>query len=138
MGFGLAAELALKEQADDASRIGRLSARLLAELQSRLPDVYVNGSRAERLSNTLNLRFEGADAEAVMASMPDIHVSAGSACQSAVSTPSHVLLAMGMSEAEASESLRISLGRPTTSEEISTAASSIANAVSRVRELTSD
>lgn len=138
VGFGLAAELAMKEQAEDASRIGRLSAELLTELQGRLPHVYVNGGPAERLSNTLNLRFDGADAEAVMASMPGIHVSSGSACQSAVSTPSHVLLAMGMSEAEASESLRISLGRPTTPDEVRTAASSIAAAVSRVRELTSD
>lgn len=136
VGFGLAAELVMKEQSDDALRIGQLATQLLDEIRSRVSGVHVNGASAERLSNTLNLRFVGADAEAVMTSMPDILVSAGSACQSAVPTPSHVLLAMGMSGTEASESLRISLGRPTTEDEIRIAASSIAAAVSRVRELT--
>ena len=137
-GFGLACEIASKEQLVDAARIGQLARELISEITTRLPDVHVNGGNADRLSNTLNLRFVGADAEAVMAWMPDILVSAGSACQSAVSTPSHVLLAMGMSDVAASESLRISLGRPTTSEEVRTAASAIAEAVTRVRELTSD
>lgn len=137
-GFGLAAEIAMKEQSSDAARIGQLACELMTEIKTRLTDVHVNGENADRLSNTLNLRFVGADAEAVMAWMPDILVSAGSACQSAVSTPSHVLLAMGMSDVAASESLRISLGRPTTSEEVRTAASAIVEAVTRVRELTSD
>lgn len=136
VGFGLAAELAMKEQASDTARVGKLADELLAALRERVPDVEVNGGRAERLSNTLNLRFIGADAEAVMASMPEIQVSSGSACQSAMPTPSHVLLAMGRTGLEASESLRISLGRPTTTDEIQTAATSIAAAVTRVRSLT--
>lgn len=136
VGFGLAAELAMKEQASDAARISDLADALLAGLQRRLPDVYVNGGEADRLPNTLNLRFVGADAEAVMASMPEICVSAGSACNSAVPSPSHVLLAMGMSGTEASESLRISLGRPTTRDEVDVAIASISAAVSRIRELT--
>ncbi len=138
VGFGLAAELAAKEQVSDEARVDQLANRLLTRLRSQLPEVHVNGDRAERLSNTLNLRFAGADAEAVMASMPEVCVSAGSACNSAVPSPSHVLLAMGMSGREASESLRISLGRPTTQTEIDIAASSIAAAVSRVRELTAE
>jgi cysteine desulfurase len=138
VGFGLAAELVTKEQVCDTARLAHLASVLLDELENQLPDVHVNGAKAERLSNTLNLRFVGADAEAVMASMPDVLVSAGSACQSAVSMPSHVLLAMGMTEVGASESLRISLGRPTTPDEIRVAARSMAAAVSRVRELTSD
>lgn len=138
VGFGLAAELAMKEQASDAARIEQLTIELLNEIEARVPGVQLNGGEADRLSNTLNLRFVGADAEAVMAWMPDVLVSAGSACQSAVSTPSHVLTAMGMSEAAASESLRISLGRPTTSEEIRSAAIAIVDAVTRVRELASE
>nr|WP_276328416.1 aminotransferase class V-fold PLP-dependent enzyme [Mycobacterium timonense] len=98
--------------------------------------VELNGNDSERISNTLNLRFIGADAEAVMASMPHIMVSAGSACQSGASTPSHVLLAMGLSSSQASESLRISLGRPTTSHEVDVAAGAIIAAVSRVRDMT--
>ncbi len=135
VGFGLAAELAMKEQLSDAARIGQLASELLNEIEARIPDVQLNGGKADRLSNTLNLRFVGADAEAVMAWMPDVLVSAGSACQSAVSTPSHVLTAMGVSEVAASESLRISLGRPSTFEELRAAASAIVDAVARVREL---
>lgn len=136
VGFGLAAELAMKEQSSDTARIGKLTNDLLTALEGRVPDIEVNGGRAQRLSNTLNIRFRGADAEAVMASMPEIRVSAGSACQSAMPTPSHVLLAMGRTGVEAAESLRFSLGRPTTNDEIETAAASIATAVARVRELT--
>jgi cysteine desulfurase len=138
VGFGLAAELAVKEQASDSARMGKLKDELLDTLKRQLSDVTVNGEGAERLSNTLNVRFAGADAEAVMASMPDIFVSSGSACQSASPSPSHVLLAMGLSGDEASESLRISLGRPTTAEEIRVAARAIVDAVSRVRELTAE
>jgi cysteine desulfurase len=138
VGFGLAAELAMKEQPNDAARIGQLASELLNEIEAHISDVQLNGGKADRLANTLNLRFIGADAEAVMAWMPDVLVSAGSACQSAVSTPSHVLTAMGMSEVAASESLRISLGRPTTSEEVRAAASAIVDAVTRVRELASE
>lgn len=138
VGFGLAAELAMKEQVSDAARIGGLATVLLLELQEQLESVEVNGEGAERLSNTLNLRFLGADGEAIMASMPDVLVSAGSACQSAVPTPSHVLLAMGVDGTAASESLRISLGRPTTVAEVRQASQSIVEAVKRVREMTSD
>lgn len=138
VGFGLAAELAMKEQVSDEARIGGLAAILLGELHERLPNIEVNGLGADRLSNTLNVRFVGTDAEAVMASMPDVLVSAGSACQSAVPTPSHVLLAMGLDSTAASESLRISLGRPTTEDEIQLASDSIVDAVLRVRHMTSN
>lgn len=138
VGFGLAAELAMKEQASDAARVGALADRLMAELDRDLSGLVVNGAGAPKLSNTLNVRFVGADAEAVMASMPDVEVSAGSACQSAVPLPSHVLLAMGMSGQAASESLRISLGRPTSEDDVIHAARSISAAVTRVREMASD
>ena len=135
-GFGVAAEIAAKEQSSDDAHLADLSAALLTALNDRLTDIELNTGLASRLSNTLNLRFVGADAEAVMASMPEIMVSTGSACQSAAPTHSHVLLAMGMSDSEIAESLRISLGRPTTRGEVETAVDRIANAVGRVRELT--
>ncbi|MFL1598519.1 cysteine desulfurase [Gordonia amicalis] len=135
-GFGLAAELAAKEVRADEERLTALASTLLEELKASLPGVVeLNGSKGNRLTNTLNLRFVGADADAVMASMPDVAVSSGSACQSAVPTQSHVLLAMGLSDLEASESLRISLGRPTTESEVSRATERIVEAVTRVREL---
>ena len=138
VGFGLAAEIARNEHSSDAARIAVLASELFQGVEAHLSGVELHGERTERLPNTLNIRFVGADAEAVMSSMPDVLVSAGSACQSAVTTPSHVLLAMGMSDLAASESLRISLGRPTTAEEIHSAQKAIVEAVNRVRELTSD
>jgi cysteine desulfurase len=135
-GFGVAAEIAAKEQPSDEARLADLSAALRTALNDQVNDVELNTGTANRLPNTLNLRFVGADAEAVMASMPEIMVSTGSACQSAVPTHSHVLLAMGMRGSEIAESLRISLGRPTTRAEVDTAVDRIAHAVGRVRELT--
>ena len=135
-GFGVAAEIAAKEQSGDEARLADLSAALHTALNDQVNAVELNTGAEKRLSNTLNLRFVGADAEAVMASMPEIMVSTGSACQSAVPTNSHVLLAMGMCVSEIAESLRISLGRPTTRGEVETAVDRIAYAVGRVRELT--
>ncbi len=137
VGFGLAAEIAEKEQATDAGRVGQLATRLLDSLSRRIPDAVLNSADAERISNTVNVRFVGADAEAVMLVMPKLMVSAGSACQSAVPSQSHVLLAMGMRDSEAAESLRISLGRPTTDAEIDQALEEIELAVGTVRRLTS-
>ena len=136
VGFGLAAELAQKEQSADAARLGKLVRELHSRLVNQLDGVIVNGEGVQRLSNTLNIRFAGADGEAVMASMPNTFVSTGSACQAAVPTHSHVLLAMGLPNDEASESLRISVGRPTTYEEIEMAAAEIVAAVKRVRAIT--
>ncbi|AOW92536.1 cysteine desulfurase [Rhodococcus sp. WMMA185] len=135
-GFGRAAQLAAKEQPADTQRLARLTDELSTGLRLRLSDVEVNGIEAERLTNTLSLRFRCADAEAVMTSMPRIAVSSGSACQSATPSQSHVLLAMGLTHQAASETLRISLGRPTTLDEIARAIDEIASAVMRVRELT--
>ncbi|MBD0862454.1 cysteine desulfurase [Gordonia sp. zg691] len=136
VGFGFAAELAASEYVADSARLESLSSTLLAGLEAALPGaVTVNGTSADRLSNTLNVRFVGADADAIMASMPDVAVSSGSACQSAVPTQSHVLLSMGLSSEEASESLRISLGRPTTAAEVDRASQRIVESVIRVREL---
>ncbi|MBA4021707.1 MAG: cysteine desulfurase [Gordonia sp.] len=135
-GFGLAAEIAGKVWADDSGRLRALSDRLHNGLSSSIAGVSVNGNGAQRLSNTLNLHFANADSDAVMASMPNVAVSSGSACHAAVTTQSHVLLAMHLDEKVASESLRISLGRPTTEAEVSTAIEAITSAVSRVRELT--
>lgn len=134
-GFGLAAQFVMSDWVEDVTRIRQLSSHLMELLNAGLSDLQVNGEGAERLSNTLNLRFAGADADAVMASMPDVCVSTGSACQSASPSPSHVLQAMGLTRCEAEESLRISLGRPTTVEEVEIAAGRIIDAVSRVREL---
>jgi cysteine desulfurase len=135
-GFGLAAEIATKDLDRDAAHCRRLAGRLVSDLDGMLPGVELISAGVPRLCNTANLRFVGADADAVMASMPEVSVSSGSACQSAVPSPSHVLLAMGYDTASASECVRFSVGRPTTGEEITFAVRRVAEAVVRVRALT--
>src|SRR6266542_5520354 len=137
-GFGFAAQVAAKDLGDDVAHNGQLIDRLVSQVGARLSGVELIASRAARLTNTANVRFVGADAEAVMASMPDVEVSSGSACQSAVPAPSHVLRAMGYDTAAASECLRFSVGRPTTEDEIVFAVDRVVRAVSRVRPLTAD
>ena len=112
-----------------------LTARLRSHLEAGLGGVELNGDEHARLPNTVNLRFEGADADAVMVAMPEVAVSSGSACQSFVPGPSHVLSAMGRSVTAASESIRFSIGRPTTVGEIDRAVSLVTGAVERVRTL---
>jgi cysteine desulfurase len=135
-GFGLAAHIAVKEFDRDIAHCRQLTARLMTDLHAMLSGVELTSREAPRLCNTVNLRFTGADADAVMASMPDVEVSSGSACQSAVPAPSHVLLAMGYDTTSASESVRFSVGRPTTEEEVTFAVQRVTEAVTRVRALT--
>jgi cysteine desulfurase len=135
VGLGTAAEHAdLSAAASDAME--ELRDRLVASLRASIDDLEVNGDGAPRLPNTANLRFPGAEAEAVMAHMPEVACSSGSACSSAIPRPSHVLLAMGLTHEEASESLRFSLSRFTTVDEVDEAVARIVDSVSSVRRLT--
>ena len=96
VGLGVACTLAAGRMADEAS-VRDLRDRLHRRLADRCGGVTLNGHETERLPNTLNVRFEGADAEAVMARTPSVACSSGSACHSGAQSPSHVLLAMGVS-----------------------------------------
>lgn len=136
VGLGAAADLAGRDYPCEADRQNLLIQGLLDAFGQRIPDFELMGVRSKRLPNTANVRFVGADAEAVMANAPWVAVSAGSACSSMVPSPSHVLLAMGLGPTEASECLRFSVGRPTTEAEIKSAVDCIAHAVERVREMT--
>jgi cysteine desulfurase len=134
--MGAAATLA--EQflsAGEEVRKKELLEHLVTRLSGEVGGVSVVASAAPRLPNTVNLRFEGADADAVMVNAPDVLVSSGSACTSNVPEPSHVLQAMGMSQADAYECLRFSLGRETTRDSIDAAVDELARAVGRVREV---
>jgi len=133
VGLGEAAALARETMAADAQRLTALRDRLQGELARRLGGVGLNGHPAERLPNTVNLRFEGAEADAVMVNMPEVAVSSGSACTSAVPEPSHVLVAMGLDRDAAEESIRFSLGRPTTGADIDGAVDEVVRAVGAVR-----
>jgi len=133
VGLGVAAELAMG-RFGEAKAIAGLRDRLHQGLTARLDGVNLNGHVTERLPNTVNLRFSGADAEAVMTSLRRVACSVGSACSSGIPAPSHVLLAMGLSSQEAHQSLRFSLSRNTTTADVDAAIDEIVSAVTFVRE----
>ena len=135
VGFGMAAELASKLLYEDSELFLKLREDLLAGLRAELSDIEVIAEDSLRLPNTLNIRFIGADAEAIMANAPSVMVSSGSACTARIPEASHVLVAMGLTQEEASECLRFSVGRHTTLEEINHTVVEISAAVKRVREL---
>ncbi|MEO8217528.1 MAG: cysteine desulfurase family protein [Acidobacteriota bacterium] len=120
--FGMAATLAA-EAAGDQSEMQALRDRFEAMTLESIPDVRVNAGQAPRLPNTSNLRFPGADGETVVIALDLVGVAAstGSACSSGRMEPSHVLLEMGLSDSEARASVRFSLSRFNSREEIAEA-----------------
>ena len=128
VGLGEAARLARLEQADESQRLGALRDRLLARLQALIPGIIVNGTLEHRIPGNLNLRLPGRTALAVMADAPELCLSTGSACQAAEVAPSHVLTAMGLTQAEAARSLRLAIGRFTSAGELDQAADCLARA----------
>jgi len=133
VGLGVAAEFAVDEQPTEAERVGTLRDHFVAALMLGLSDVAQNGDIERRLPNTANLRFRGADADAVLVNMDPVAASAGSACSTGAIEPSPVLTAMGLSREAAFESVRFSLGRFTTAAEIEVAARGVVTAVRYVR-----
>jgi len=134
--FGLAKslEFSMEDMETNSSKYAVLSHRFI----SNLIDLKINfeqiGEFAPRLSNTLNLRFNGYEADSLMANMPDVEVSTGSACNSAVVEPSHVLLAHGIGVLAANECIRFSFGISTTPEEIDFTCRRLAEAMSRIEQ----
>ena len=128
VGLGHAARLANAEMARDADRIGRLRADLLDRLRRDVPGLRVNGSDHARIAGNLNLTFPQATAADLMAALPQLCVSTGSACSSAAIEPSYVLRALGLSDQQAQRSLRIGIGRFTSAAEIDYAAAALSAA----------
>ena len=135
VGLGAAADLARQERASESRRVGRLRDRFTQALKARLPDVSEIGDVSCRLPNTTNLRFHGADADAVVVNLDPVAASTGSACSSGAIEPSEALLAMGLSREAAFECVRFSLGRFTTPQDIDLALDRTVEAVERVRGL---
>lgn len=117
VALGKACEIAQQEMWDDSIRISRLRTKLEQGLCD-IGNVYVNGSIKNRLHTTSNLLFKGFRSEKLIAKLPNIAVAMGSACTSAIAEPSHVLRAMGLSDEDAYCSIRFSLGKYTTDEEV--------------------
>ena len=133
VGLGEACRLADAEMAAEAARLGGLRQALLQRLQAALPGLRLNGSPTQRIAGNLNLTFPAAEAAQLMAAAPALCVSTGSACSSAAVEPSYVLRALGLSDAAASRTLRIGLGRFTSAAEIDYAATALAAAHAVVR-----
>jgi cysteine desulfurase len=137
VGMGKAAELAGIHLREDAARMAALRDRLEAQLLARVPGIRVNGARNRRVANTTNITFPGASGESLVIALDlqGIACSTGAACSSGAIEPSHVLLAIGLSEDAARSSVRFSLGRATTAESIDRAIEIISGAVARLRAL---
>lgn len=137
-GLGAAADLAVSELEKRSQTIAELRDYFENEVFRRVPEVALNGSRASRLPNTSNLRFERADSEALVINLDleGVACSTGSACASGSIEPSHVLLALGLPIEQAFSSVRFSLSRYTTREEIDTVLEILPGVVSRCRQAT--
>ena len=128
VGFGAAARIAAGEGLLDAGRLRGHRDQLLGLLEARIPGLRVNGHREHRVAGNLNLTFPDVEAPALLAALPGLCLSTGSAWSSAEVTPSYVLAAMGLPEDEARRTLRIGLGRFTSPAEVEQAAGLIADA----------
>jgi len=134
-GLGAAIEAAVACRDADAPRIAALRNRLEAGLLTALPGAVVNGAGAPRLPGTLSLTIPGADAEALLIALDldGVCASAGSACHSGSAKPSSVLAAMGLTDAEARATLRLSLGWSSTDEDVDRALELVPRLAARVR-----
>jgi cysteine desulfurase len=136
VGFGKACEIAKKEMDEESKQLRQLRDKLENALLS-IEETQVNGDKQNRLSHVTNITFKYAESENLLMSInKNIAVSTGSACMSATPEPSYVLKALGLSDEQARSSLRFSLGRFTTEEEIDYTIEQITNAVNRLRKMT--
>lgn len=133
VGFGEAARLMQEEGATEAARLAELRTRLWTQLVDQVGGVHLNGSTDHRWVGNLNLRFDDVDADSLMLMVPHLALSTGSACTTGTPEPSKVLRALGLSLEQASQSVRVGLGRMTTADEIDRAVALIADAVTRLR-----
>jgi cysteine desulfurase len=132
VGLGAACEAVGRDLQSAATRMQRLRDLLWSRLERRVPGLALNGHRVLRLPNTLNVRFPGASGNAILQQAPEIAASTGSACHDAHETASTVILAMGVAPDDALGSVRLTLGRNTTEDQVTSAATVLAHAWERV------
>ncbi|HEY0840209.1 MAG TPA: IscS subfamily cysteine desulfurase [Vulgatibacter sp.] len=135
VGFGVAAEVALKEMAEEDKRVRAMRDRLHQAIVKEIDMVYLNGHPEHRLAGNLNLSFAFVEGEGMMMALKDVAVSSGSACTSASLEPSHVLRACGVEEDLAHTSIRFGLGRFTTDEEVDYVAKLVVEKVQKLRDM---
>lgn len=131
VGFGAACEIAVTEISTESTRIQSLRDELEKNLLKKIPNIRINARSAPRLPNTSSLTFEGEEADALLARLPQLMMSTGSACNTGALEPSHVLQSIGLTRQQASSSVRISLGRMTTDEDIQVIVEQISLAISK-------
>ena len=135
VGFGKAAEIAKAEMAADAARLSKLRDKLEAGL-CQLEETYVNGNKDHRMPHVTNISFKHVEGEGLMMTFnKNIAVSSGSACTSASLEPSYVLVSMGLGDDLAHSSIRFSLGRFTTEEDVDFAVEAVSKGVNHMRDL---
>jgi cysteine desulfurase len=135
--LGAAAEMAGDCLDADSARLGALRDKLEAAALDRIGNAGINGARRNRTPNSSNLYFDGIDGEALVIALDlrGFAVSTGSACSSGAVTPSHVLTAMGIPIARARASLRISLGRANTPEQVDALVEALVASVEHLRRI---
>ncbi|WP_137846511.1 aminotransferase class V-fold PLP-dependent enzyme, partial [Microbacterium sp. 2FI] len=133
--FAVAAELAEAERAAEAVRVRALRDRLVTGILAGVPDAVLLGDPVDRLPGNAHLLFPGAAGETLLFLLDQagVAVSTGSACQAGIPEPSHVVRAMGRTDAEARQVLRLTLGRTTTASDVETAVAALPPAVERAR-----
>jgi cysteine desulfurase len=135
VGFGKAAEIANDEMHKDAERLSKLRDKLESAL-CKMEETYINGSVEHRMPHVTNISFKHVEGEGLMMTFnQNIAVSSGSACTSASLEPSYVLIALGLGDDLAHSSIRFSLGRFTTDEEVDDAIELVTNGVQHMRDL---
>ena len=125
VGLGKACDISADVMTEENLRISQLRDSLIKGIKAENPNAKINGSMEYRVAGNLNMSFPGANNEAIIAAVPDIAISSGSACTTSTMEPSHVLLALGMSKNEVYSSLRFGIGRFNTEENIKIAVGSI-------------
>lgn len=134
VGMGEAFAIAKVRMAEDEARIGNLRDRLWNGIND-LEEVYLNGDLEHSIPNIVNISFNFVEGESLMMSLKDFAVSSGSACTSATLEPSYVLRAIGLPDELAHSSIRFSMGRYTTEEDIDNVVAQVRNAVEKLRSL---
>jgi cysteine desulfurase len=140
VALGRAAQWIVDHGDAENRRLASLRDRLEQSVLDRIPDTRVNGapvSSVSRVANTTNIRFDGIDSDALLIALDlkGFAVSSGAACSSGAPEPSHVLLAMGLSRLEARSSIRFSLGRSNTTEQVDALVEALVDSVTHLRKL---
>ncbi len=137
VGLGKAVAMREREMADEAVRIAGLKEALKTGIEEKIPDVSFNGHPTDCLASTLNVSFAGAEGESILLylDLEGIAVSTGSACASGSLDPSHVLLATGTPVEQAHGSIRMSLGRENTMEDVAYVLDKLPGIIGRIRDM---